>query len=253
MGGLPEGVRHPAAALLRTYVEEGIPSHMGPPWSPQALETAISKGPHTSACTPEMTSFIRGDMQQRIKYGFSILLLAADVVQVFGERLKMSRIAAVPQAHLRLRLILNLSAQPDSDTPSVNDTTDREVVPESLQFGRAFPRILQAVWEEDSDQVPVWVSKLDVTDAYHRGTVKPEQVGAFVYAIPSVPGEKGNIICIDLVLPMGWLETPKFFCAFSKMLTDMANTLVNTDLPVLSYGAISEIPETGLGPPAPLR
>ena len=36
-----------------------------------------------------------------------------------------SRIAAVPQAQRRPRLILNLSAPPDKETPSVNDTTDR--------------------------------------------------------------------------------------------------------------------------------
>ena len=75
---------------------------------------------------PEMTSFIRGEMQQRIKDGFSILLPAADAIQLFGERLKLSRIAAVPHAHCRPRLILNLLAQPDSDTISVNKTTDRE-------------------------------------------------------------------------------------------------------------------------------
>ena len=49
MGGLPEGVRHPAADLLQIYVEEGTPAHMGTPWLPQTLETAISKGPHASA------------------------------------------------------------------------------------------------------------------------------------------------------------------------------------------------------------
>ena len=48
LGGLPEGVRHTAADLLRTYVEEGIPVHTGPPWLNQLLETAISKGLHTS-------------------------------------------------------------------------------------------------------------------------------------------------------------------------------------------------------------
>ena len=48
LGGLPEGVRYPAAALLQTYVDEVIPDHTGPPWSPQALETAISKSPHAS-------------------------------------------------------------------------------------------------------------------------------------------------------------------------------------------------------------
>ena len=60
-------------------------------------------------------------------------------MRLFGEKLKLSRIAAVPQVHRRPRLILNLSAQPDSNTLSVNETTDREAAPESLQFGRASP------------------------------------------------------------------------------------------------------------------
>ena len=124
-----------------------------------------------------------------------------------------------------------------------------EAAPESLQFGRAFPCTLQAVWEADQVQGPVQVSKLDVTDAYHRGTFNPAQVGVFAYVIPSAPGYEGIIICIDLVLPMGWVDSPKFFCAFLEMLMDVANDLVNTDLPVPSYGAISKIPATGPTPP----
>ena len=74
---------------------------------------------------------------------------------MFGEQLKLSRIAAVPQAQRRPRLILNLLTPPDKETPSVNDTTDREIAPESMQFGRAFPRILQAIWEADPAEGPV--------------------------------------------------------------------------------------------------
>ena len=66
-------------------------------------------------------------------------------MRLFGERLKLSHITAVPQAHRLPRLILNLSVQPGSNTLSVNETTNREATLESLQFGRAFPRILQAV------------------------------------------------------------------------------------------------------------
>ena len=36
---------------------------------------------------------------------------------------------------------------------------------------------------------------------------------------------------------------------FSETLTDVSNALVNTDLPVPSYGAISKIPATGPYPP----
>ena len=37
LAGLPKGVKHPAAALLQRYVEEGIPAHTGPPWLPESL------------------------------------------------------------------------------------------------------------------------------------------------------------------------------------------------------------------------
>ena len=37
------------------------------------------------------------------------------------------------------------------------------------------------------------------------------------------------------------------FCSFLETLTDVANDLVDTDLLVLSYGAISDIPETNSG------
>ena len=48
-----------AASLLYFYVEEGISFHTGPLWSNQELETAISKGNHAMACTPEIIRFIR--------------------------------------------------------------------------------------------------------------------------------------------------------------------------------------------------
>ena len=57
--------------------------------------------------------------------GFIILLLAADVVRSFGENLKLYRITAAPQKHRWLRLMLNLSAQPDEGIPSFNNTMDR--------------------------------------------------------------------------------------------------------------------------------
>ena len=52
-------------------------------------------------------------MQQHVRDGFSILLPATYVVQVFGDKLKLSHIAAYPQAHQHLRLILNLLEDPD--------------------------------------------------------------------------------------------------------------------------------------------
>ena len=58
----------------------------------------------------------------------------------------------------------------------MNDNMDREITPESMQFGRAFPRILHEIWEADPYKGPVRVSKMDVTDDYHRVTLHLAQV-----------------------------------------------------------------------------
>ena len=41
----------------------------------------------------------------------------------------------------------------------------------------------------------------------------------------------------------------QFFCTFSETLKDVANALVDTDLPVLSYGKISDVLATRPVPP----
>ena len=81
--------------------------------------------------------------------GFSILIPAEDSVGVFWENINLSYIAAPPQKNLWTRLILNLLVKPNEGTTSVNYTTGREFVLESIHFRRTFPRIFQAICELD--------------------------------------------------------------------------------------------------------
>ena len=122
-----------------------------------------------------------------------------------------------------------------------------------MQFGRYLPRILQAIWETDTAEGPVWVSKLYVTDAYQHGSLQPYQVGAFVYVVPLAPEDDDVIICIDMVPPMGWVDSPKLFCDFLETLTAMGKTLFDTALTATAYGAITKILATGPPPPSPIR
>ena len=115
--------------------------------------------------------------------GFSILFPETDTVRLFREKLKLSQITAVPQEHRRLQIILTLLEKINEGTTSVNETTVRESALESMQFGSASPRILQAIWEADLIQRLFRVSQLDVTDAYHRSTLRTAQMGALAYVI----------------------------------------------------------------------
>ena len=87
------------------------------------------------------------------------------------------------------------------------------------------------------------MSKLNVTDTYHRGILKPSQVGTFAYVVPSFPDND------VILLPIGWVDSRKFFCAFSETLNDMVNALVDADSPVPAYGEISVLPATEPLPP----
>ena len=163
-----------------------------------------------------MAAFICGEMWQRVQVGFSILIPVADTVRFFGDKLNLSCIFVVPHEHRRTRFIINLLIQPNEVTPSVNNTTYKEVAPELMQSGHAFPRILQAVWEAAPDKGPVRVSNMDPTDAYKRGTLQPAHVGAFAYIIPSAADKYYIIICINLVLTMGWVDSPIFSARYQK-------------------------------------
>ena len=126
-----------------------------------------------------MKAFICRELQQCVEDGIGILLPEVDAVRLFGGELKLSWIADVPQEHQRPRLVLNLLTQPDEGTPSVNETTDSDIAPDSMQFGCTLPHILQSIWEEDPVKGTVLVYNMDFMDAYDCGTFRMDQVVSF--------------------------------------------------------------------------
>ena len=97
LGALAEAVQRPTAALMWDYVDAGILVRMISALTHRALDRAIEKGSHVYACPPEMMALIRREMRNRMQDFSSILLPAADAVRLFGYKLKLSHIYAVPQ------------------------------------------------------------------------------------------------------------------------------------------------------------
>ena len=67
------------------------------------------------------------------------------------------------------------------------------------------------------------MSKWDISDAFHRCPLRAAHIGAFTYVVPPLPGDTTILLCIDLVLPMVWVNFPDMFCAASETVSDMAN------------------------------
>ena len=63
--------------------------------------------------------------------------LKRGAVQLFREKLNLPHITDIPQDQRRPPPILNLLAQPNKETTSVNNTTNRDITPDKMQFGRS--------------------------------------------------------------------------------------------------------------------
>ena len=127
------------------------------------------------------------------------------------------------QDNRKPRLIWNSTAALNGITPSVNVSTDKGSTPRAIQFGACLPRFLQKVWEADPAEGPVWLFKWDITNASHRCPLRAAHIGAFTCVVPPLPSDTTILLCIDLVLPMGWVNSPDMFCSASETVADMAN------------------------------
>ena len=67
------------------------------------------------------------------------------------------------------------------------------------------------------------MSKWEISDAFHRCPLRAAHIGAFTYVVPPLPCETTILLCTDLVLPMGWVNSPDMFCAASETVADMEN------------------------------
>ena len=92
-----------------------------------------------------------------------------------------------------------------------------------MQFGAYLPWFLQKIWEADHSEGPLWLSKWDISDAFHRCLLRPADISTFTYVVPPLPTDTPTLMCIDLVLPMGWVNSPDMFCATSETVADVAN------------------------------
>ena len=155
----PSSSHHPDQSLLQDLATSGFPEAVGKPWSLDAIRSAIKKGPHTSTCNSVSTIFCHKDIADHVSRGFILLLTAETAILLFGWRLRISRLASVPQANWKDCLICDSTAPPPSGnsllppsskyTPAVNVFNDRSMATQAMQFGPCLPRILQHIWESD--------------------------------------------------------------------------------------------------------
>ena len=153
----PSSSHHPAQPLLQFLATSGFPAAVGKPWYLAVISSAIKKGPHTSTRNSAYTILCQKELADRVSRGFSLLLTAEAAILHSGRRLQISCLVSMSQANQKDRLICDSTAPPPSgdshvlpsseDTPAVNVSTNRSLVPQVMQFGPYIARIVQHIWE----------------------------------------------------------------------------------------------------------
>ena len=242
---------HPAASLLATWRSEGVPVTMsGEDWSKEKIREMAQRGPHKSA--KDYADFVRDEMASFAEQGFWAVLPLSEVEDM--DRLRLSPLGVVPQRDRRPRIINDLTIS------GVNAETVRKGPAEAMQFGRALLRLLYQIRHANPKFGPVFAMKVDVADGFYRVNLNPSQALSLACLLPKEPNEP-QLIAVPLALPMGWVESPPFFCAVTETVADLANSrLSRNQVPyhrleneAIRTAPVTKVPTLITPPPVPFR
>lgn len=204
---------HPAAPLLDRMSEKGVPAVLkSEPWSQELLDERAKRGCHTSA--NDYVDFLQEEFLDFGKKGFWVLLPYDDIKDEPG--LRLSPLGCVPQEGRRPRVICDYSYW------GINEKTVKLAPEKAMQFGTAPLRIRQTIMRANPKFGPVYMYKNDLSDGFYRIRLTPSGALKLAVLLPNFPGLP-RLVALPLVLPMGWTESPPWFCAFTETIADLTN------------------------------
>jgi hypothetical protein len=210
-------LNHKAAMLLEHLRVQGAGVTLStPPWSNERREETLLRGPHKSA--GEHADFLREEMLDFVKKGFW-LVLPYHLLKKYKRlirNLRISPMGVVPQRSRRPRIIV------DYTFFLLNDETLKLAPREAMQFGKALQRILQAIVDANPAHGPVHLMKVDIADGFYRIWLNLHDIPKLAVSLPRLHGDE-PLLALPLVLPMGWTESPPYFCAATETVADITN------------------------------
>jgi hypothetical protein len=92
-----------------------------------------------------------------------------------------------------------------------------------MQFGTALQRVIESIVNANPRFGPVYLCKVDIADGFYRVGLRTEDIPKLGVIIPALTGTQDQLIAFPLVLPMGWKNSPPYFCAITETVADVTN------------------------------
>ena len=97
---------------------------------------------------------------------------------------------------------------------------------EAIQFGQALWCILQRILHADPRHGPVYLLKVDLSDGYYQVHLRTNDIPQLAVALPP---PLNDLVALPLCLPMGWINSPAYFCAVAETIADLTNHDLQTN------------------------
>jgi hypothetical protein len=234
----PKGLTlyHPAASLLKEYTKFGCPTQSSKPWTKAEMWELVAQGPHWSTLLSEAIKYFWLKSIAKVVAKQAILVQWDGIKENPPLQVEISPIAAIPHKSKAffsiLDLLFTLHLSDGSKLPSVHDTTIKTAPSEAInQLGHLLSWIIHAFAKADEDD-KIFMSKWDVKDGFWQMDCREGEEWNFAYVLLQ-PTSKPIVLVAPSSLQMGWVESPPFFCAATKMSRAVATQYCKTPVGIL--------------------
>ena len=98
---------------------------------------------------------------------------------------------------------------------------------EVMRFSGALLCILKKLLTADPRQGQVYLTKVDLSDAYMRFWVRMEEVLSVAFLIPKKTPSNTQLMVFHLSLPMRYIDRAPYFCMVTDTVADLANKAIS--------------------------
>jgi hypothetical protein len=183
------------------------------PWDESRINAAVNRGPHKSA--KDHSAFLHTEMADMIDKNQWLVFPFSQVRNL--PNLRVSPIGVVPQRDRRPRTIVDYSYS------GINQETCPIAPTDAMQFGTALQRVIEDIVNANPRFGPVHLCKVDIDDGFYRVGIRPADIPKLGVIIPARTVDQEQLIAFPLVLPMGWKNSPPYFCAITETVADVTN------------------------------
>jgi len=104
----------------------------------------------------------------------------------------------------------------------------------AMQFGHPFQHLMQNIAYADPKFGTVQMMKIDLADGYYQVPLSPSGIPHLSVITPFSTADGDPLIAFPITLPMGWKDSPPFFCAFTETIGDVSNRQLRTGMQSMS-------------------